>query len=206
MLTAGLGPPPNLDTRHRLAHLTRREVRWAALLQRQLHFLLPAVGVLSNLAEDPGAQRKMVKRVRADYGCRAVGSGARGAPGLPRLPPTGVRLTCAAARAGAQELPALLVALLGYPHLELTLAVLDVMRRVAIYSVRRGAPVWRVHVSGSAHAHRSAAARDKTPAARLPLSPRRQRPSWRRRARCRACSRLCRPRGPRCCKSPRCAC
>jgi hypothetical protein len=34
------------------------------LMQRQLRFLLPAIGLLSNLAEDPGVQRKMLKRVR----------------------------------------------------------------------------------------------------------------------------------------------
>lgn len=45
-----------------------REVRWAALLQRQQRFLLPAVGLLSNLAEEPGAQRKMVKRVSSAGG------------------------------------------------------------------------------------------------------------------------------------------
>ncbi|KAI8472723.1 MAG: kinesin-associated protein-domain-containing protein [Monoraphidium minutum] len=48
---AGSGPP-----------LAEREVRAATLLQRQQRFLLPAVGMLSNLAEDPGVQRKMVKR------------------------------------------------------------------------------------------------------------------------------------------------
>lgn len=40
-----------------------REARLAMLLQRQQRFLLPAIGLLSNMAEDPGIQRKMVKRV-----------------------------------------------------------------------------------------------------------------------------------------------
>lgn len=35
-----------------------------------------------------------------------------------------------------QDLPALLVSLLGYPSLELNIAVLELLRRMAIYTVR----------------------------------------------------------------------
>lgn len=95
--------------------------------------------LLANLAEDPNTQKKMLKRVRVRrQRRRAVAAGPRphwrgsarqsGRSQLQRTPSL------------SQELPALLVALLGFPCVELATAVLDLLRRMAIYSVRLQRP------------------------------------------------------------------
>lgn len=114
-------------------------MRRAVLLHRQQRFLLPAVTLLANLAEDPNAQKKMLKRVRGGR-CRCrLRHPVCVIPACATWQSPGRRacvISPPSVRDRPQELPALLVALLGFPCVELATAVLDLLRRMAIYTVR----------------------------------------------------------------------
>ena len=112
------------------------------MLHWQHRFLVPAISCLSHMADDPGIQRKMLKRVSALSASRHTAC-----------------FSCFSLNAMslAQDLLALLVVLLGHPCAELTEALLELLSRMAVFKVR--ADRERTARRGNTLQHDSAASR-----------------------------------------------